>query len=362
MVASAMPLSSSRAGARVRILLGAWRQRARLEYDWYRLKPTLAREAAPALQHLQEIKAALPPGRPLVGVLLAEHLGDIVAAEPVLRRLRRDQPAAHIVWFVKKAYAELVKDHPDVNDVVLLNSILESEVIVRSGFLDTAVDLHIVGKHCARHGLSYRKRWGDPTIDAKNYYLKGALLEALSLSAGLPQLDEQPRLHLGSEIRARVDARALPSPSIVFHAVSNEALRNWDPARWQALVARLHEAFAHTIVEVGLTPSLPDSTPGYLSLCGSLSVAETAEVIRRSALFIGIDSGPAHFANAFEIPSVILLGQYHAFGDYMPYTGHLRRHAERMILRSPGPCSELPVDAVFARVSALLRTGAGVSR
>ena len=56
-------------------------------------------------------------------------------------------------------------------------------------------------------------------------------------------------------------------------------------------------------------------------MAGMLSILETAEVIRRAELFVGIDSGPAHLANAVATPGVILIGQYNAFKRFMPYSG-----------------------------------------
>jgi ADP-heptose:LPS heptosyltransferase len=42
------------------------------------------------------------------------------------------------------------------------------------------------------------------------------------------------------------------------------------------------------------------------------------EIIRHAVLFIGVDSGFAHVANALAIPSVLLLGRYRNFDSYLP--------------------------------------------
>ncbi|MCP6657752.1 hypothetical protein NL521_27855, partial [Klebsiella pneumoniae] len=76
------------------------------------------------------------------------------------------------------------------------------------------------------------------------------------------------------------------------------------------------------VIEVGLQSDLGRSqSEHYIDLCGKLSLLETAEVIRGSKLFVGIDSGPAHIANAVGTYGIILLGQYRAFNCYQPYSG-----------------------------------------
>ena len=46
------------------------------------------------------------------------------------------------------------------------------------------------------------------------------------------------------------------------------------------------------------------------NLCGQTGIAESAEIIRRATLFIGIDSGPSHLANAVKTPGVILFDRH----------------------------------------------------
>ena len=47
--------------------------------------------------------------QPVIGILLAEHLGDIVAAEPIIGELRQKHPQAKIVWIVKASFRSLRK-------------------------------------------------------------------------------------------------------------------------------------------------------------------------------------------------------------------------------------------------------------
>jgi heptosyltransferase-3 len=107
-------------------------------------------------------------------------------------------------------------------------------------------------------------------------------------------------------------------------------------------------------VELGLTPLLPTGAPRCIDLCGKLSPIETAEVIARAEAFVGVESGPAHLANAVRTPSVILMGRYKSFGHYMPYTGFLRENECSMLLRSPTLPCDLTVEAVADRTRQVL--------
>lgn len=82
---------------------------------------------------------------------------------------------------------------------------------------------------------------------------------------------------------------------------------------------------------------------------------ETAEVIGQAGLFVGIDSGPAHMANAMGTDGVILLGQLFDFTDYLPYSGRYKQGEGVTILNDFGkPCAELPFDWVQTAVAARL--------
>jgi ADP-heptose:LPS heptosyltransferase len=52
-----------------------------------------------------------------------------------------------------------------------------------------------------------------------------------------------------------------------------------------------------------------------------MTLTEVAQTIKNAKLFIGIDSGPAHMANAVGTKGIMILGGYRAFNRYMPYSG-----------------------------------------
>ena len=95
----------------------------------------------------------------------------------------------------------------------------------------------------------------------------------------------------------------------------------------------------------------------YRNLCGKLSIPETAAVISRARLFVGIDSGPAHLANAVGTFGVVLLGEYNLFSRYLPYTGGYGDGSNSRLVYADGPASTLSVAAVHAEIAAALENG-----
>ena len=296
-------------------------------------------------------------GRKLILVTLLEQMGDIVACEPVARHLKSIYPDCHLVWGVRGVYRELVAGNPQVDTVLTLHCLSERLLLAQSGLCDETVDLHFHDRFCT---LCRRPMKRAPTggIDLTNYLRQGSILEAVSLSAGLPALQHQPRVYIPGKIREQVDRLQLPAHFLVAHCTSAAAAKDWPVERWQQLVHLLSRSTPLKIVEVGSASALKDAD-GVVSLCGRISMLASAEVIRRAQLFIGIDSGPAHLANAVATPGVVLLGSYLGFDSYTPFSGGYAAGETATLLRAEDAVANIPVEQVLDAVLALLaRRGA----
>lgn len=296
-------------------------------------------------------------GRPLIAIVLSEQMGDIIACEPVAREVRRLHPEAFIIWFARKPYVELVSHHPDLDEVLVEKCPGEREELLRAGLFDLVFNMHLSHrkcKYCPEDPIN-------PTADRLgityfNYYFYGNLLHTFSQAAGLPPLSATPRMYITEQARQRIAALNLPPNPIVLHCQSSHVLRDWPANLWNQLARWLLETYNGSIIEIGLAPVVHLDNPRFQSLCGQLSLLETAEVIRQSRLFIGIDSGPAHMANAVGAEGVLLLGKLFDFEQYMPYSGRYKRGENVTILNNlDRPCAEMPYewvqDAVAERLS-----------
>jgi len=105
------------------------------------------------------------------------------------------------------------------------------------------------------------------------------------------------------------------------------------------------------VAEVGLVPVL--KAAGAADLTG-LPLAGTIDLIRNAALFIGIDSGPAHVANALSTPAVVIMGKDPRYERRMPYSGGLADGFGGVVIEHSGPSGELPPERVIEAVRAVL--------
>lgn len=307
-------------------------------------------------RRLRKIRESLLPDRKLVAIALVGHLGDIVACEPVARYVRAEHPDDYVIWISRFHYRGLLAFHPDIDEVMTVTCLTEYLKLAEADPFDRLIDLHVNQQVCNRFGTVYHKTRGDPSVTLENYFQHGSLLESFSKSAGIPPLRDAPVMHIPSVTREQVNRWIPREPYIVIHAESNMPNKDWKTEHWKTLVEQLAGELPFKFIEIGLKPRVAGRTSCVLNFCGRLSQIQLAELIRRAAGFIGIESGPAHLANAFERPAVILMGRYKNYDRYMPYTGHLRDHAAEMLIRWDGPAAEIPVEEVLKRARAVFAT------
>lgn len=259
----------------------------------------------------------------LIGLI--EHMGDIVACEPVARYLKQLNPNAKLTWVTKYHYQELVSNNPYIDKVVAVDCLKDWILLKNGSKYDEVIDLHVNNRVCTVSGMTLRKTKGNLDVDTENYYNYGSLLGAFCEGAGLPKLNETPKVYISEQIKNKIESLHLPQRFVVFHCCSNELSRDWKIEKWHELADYFIQNYGLTIIEVGDKAVLRNIGAKYKEFyknyCGQLSILETAEVIKRSSLFVGVDSGPAHLANAVGTYGVVLLGEYRSFKKYMPFSG-----------------------------------------
>jgi len=295
-------------------------------------------------------------GRELIVIGLPERMGDIVACTPFATWLRQQHPQSLIVWVARLPYHEVLRGNSNI-DAVLSPYCMTGWIWLKKfrRIYDQLYDLLIPPKCCEKCQRPLIKEGATADISFQNYYNLGSLLSAHSRSAGCSLDEGDPVVPISREIASRVDRLELPDRYVCVHTASEECLRDWQPTQWNRLIDHINGVHGLCVVELGLrSPLGRNDDENYRNLCGQTGIAESAEIIRRAALFIGIDSGPAHLANAVKTPGVILLGRYWRWDYYMPYTGFYADARHCRILRHAGPVTDLPLDLCLVAVDEIL--------
>ncbi|MBA4850093.1 glycosyltransferase family 9 protein [Emticicia sp. BO119] len=289
----------------------------------------------------------------IVAIVLTQQFGDIVAGEPITRQIRKLHPEAYILWIVKPVFRELLINNPNLNGIIEEFCANQRRLLINSDIFDLLYNLQFRNNSYCSICNTYVE---NPVAEAKgitinNYYFQGNLLTVQQKIGGIPVEDLAPNLFIADEHCAKVDSLQLPKNFMVIHCQSAQNSRNWDSPKWEKLINYMIGKTDYSIVEVGLRSDLTINSNQYVNLCGKLNLLETGEVIKRAILFIGIDSGPAHLANAVGTFGIIMIGKLADFINHIPYSGKYKSGENALILRNTeGPSSEIPVEKVIEAI------------
>ncbi len=315
-----------------------------------------------------------------LAVVRALHVGDLLLSVPALRALRSGFPNAEITliglpWardFVQRfhRYVDRHREFPGYPgllevDVVpsRLQAFLDQERAYR---YDLVIQMHGSGRASNPFALALGARrvvgyfestfpdglWlGAPYPDDRHEIERDLGLARL---LGLPGDDTRLEFPLitGEEKAA---ARLLGSvdaatPVVGLHVGARPPSRRWPTDRFAAVGDALVERFGARIVVTagpGEEATAAAATKAMkhrpLDLAGQTTLGSLAAVIRRCALFISNDTGPAHVAVAVDTPSVTIFGPADR-RRWAPLDQSRHPIAFQPVDCSPCPHWECPID------------------
>ena len=269
-------------------------------------------------------------------------IGDAVLATPALHALRRFLPDAEIDLLLEDWVAPLLENSPDVDRVVTvergsLSSRLAVARKLRAARYDVAYNLHggstaslLTRASGARHRVGYASYgharlhnhaaprasllWGQEKLHSAEQQL------ALVGWTGVPVTDRPAsRLSVSGEARARVAVRLRAAgiddsrPLALFHPAAAFATKTWDAANFARVadwVANRGFAVAAAAAphEREVLRAVSSAANTRVTTFDDLSLVDLAALAARARLFVGNDSGVAHVAAAFGVPSVVVFG------------------------------------------------------
>jgi lipopolysaccharide heptosyltransferase I len=333
-----------------------------------------------------------------LAIVKLSSLGDVIHALPVARALRRARPDAHLTWIVEAREYALLKDHPDLDVVVPVDTRLWRRLIWRP-----AGARQVVGK-VARLTSRIRSARFDVAIDLQGLMKSGLLMAytGAPLRIGFSADHCRERLNcLFTNRRVRPPARAVhvvdqylsllvplgvePGP-VEFHvpipalaerrmdeflgeqgvkrhdllvAINPGAGRDnkrWPVAHFRRLADRLaQEPDVRVLLlwgpdEIHMARQIRDGLHPRAILAPPTDLHELAALLRRSALMVANDTGPLHLAAALGTATVGLFGPTRAErnGPYGPRGRGLQSPDGTMAGLDP----QVAIDAALALLAA----------
>lgn len=199
---------------------------------------------------------------------------DVLMATPVLKALKDKYPQAQLA--VATRYPEVLLDLPHVDRI----------------FPDTAAFEEAYNRIVM---LEYDK---EPTRHPQSVYAEQA-------GVLLPE-SGKPEVVVTSEDRALAKTLVGDGRFAAIHVGPVPATRGWPLERFVEVAKYCVDVAGLQVVQVG-TLDAPTLGLGK-DLRGRLTVQQTAAVLQKATVFVGVDSLPSHLAQAVGAPSIVLYG------------------------------------------------------
>jgi heptosyltransferase III len=295
-----------------------------------------------ALQLRAERKKAASSGLKMHAVIMIGGIGDIVASEPAVRAVTRADE--YVVMLARSTHLGLFDFNPSIGATLRVDAYLQALFLKKIFRTARWTNLHVDGHLCNMFRIAVRNP-NAAGISADNYYNERTLTDVYSSVAvgrplaGRPLVYADPSFDVDAFLAENFD---LPDkPIIVVHTQATETIRSWPALECRKAMAALLARAEMNILELGLDPVL-QGTGCIRQPRKTLTLGQQIAVMKRCSLFLGVDSGFSHIANALGLPSVLLIGSYKGFDDYLPW----KCGADDIVLRSSGEMREITADRV----------------
>lgn len=251
------------------------------------------------------------PDRARVCIIRLRSLGDCVLTTPAIDLLKHTRPDVEIGVAVESRFSAVFADHPSVAAVLAptWRAVRHWEPQLCVNFHGGTRSLWMTALSGARwragfahHSLTlaYNVRIGraQRILGINRTVHTAEHLASAFFALGVP-LQDVPRatLHAGES--------PLPGRYAVLHPFASAPEKRW-PAEKFCEVARYLTLW--NITPVFLAAEGDDSAPFHAHRVFKGTLADAKAALSKAALFIGNDSGPAHMAAAFGVPSLVLFG------------------------------------------------------
>lgn len=328
-------------------------------------------------------------------------IGDIVHALPALAAVRRELPDVEVDWIVEKRSAEILRGNPMVSGLIevdthsirsswspdrILSEIKRQASNLRGRDYDIAIDLQGLLKSATIAKISgARRRMGFDKANLREPAARVMYTGKVAVPQGINVIDKNLALvRAALDIRAGEEAYDFPIHTTAEHRLEAESIAGrsagpfallnpgggWVTKIWRAadygnLARRLREeAGIEPIIVTGpgesrLAAEVQENAGGIDLIHAEPSLKGFYELAKRSAIYVGGDTGPTHIAVAAGTPVVGIFGPTEWWRNGSPRADDIWVGREDIACRvdchrrtcSKWICMDISVDTVFDAVT-----------
>ncbi len=269
-------------------------------------------------------------------IVKLSSIGDVVHTLPVLSALRKKFPKSYIAWVVKKQIANIIINHPHLDEVISYEGPRKTAKKLRSLNFDLAIDLQGLfrsgfltfvsgaevrlgfsranSRELSRLFLNQRVTPGEEdrhVIDKNLSLLRPLGIEVKKKEFIIP-VSHENREYITNFLREK----GITSSDllIALHPGASWPSKLWPEERWAELVDRLIEELKVKAIllwgagDKNSIDRIAKITENRPIISCKTNLKELACLISKCRLFIGGETGPLHIACALNIPTVALIG------------------------------------------------------
>lgn len=333
---------------------------------------------------------SLLPSSARICIVMLSAVGDSVHVLPVVTALRRHDPGCHITWLLEPGPASLVRGHPYVDEIVLVDSrrgiggwaelrrtlatrrfdlVIDLQVALKGGIATALVRAPVkLGFDRAR---ARDLNWLFTTHRVPPHVRQHAQDQYFEFLTYLGVPHDPVAWHIGPWDRERPLQRRFferfDRPAAAIVVGTSDPNKDWVPERWAALCDALSDDYGLQPVFVGGPSAREAATAADIArrtrrppvdALGS-GLRGLVGILDGCVLVISPDTAPLHISVALDRPVVSLMGQtsprrsgpYRRFHDLVIDAFSDPEDGDRVIWeRRPGRMARIDVGSVLAKV------------
>ena len=300
-------------------------------------------------------------------------IGDVVMASPIIKVMRERYPKAYIAWLAQPEVAPLLRENPNLDDIIVFPSNIWGELWrgknglklgrelvqfirqLRYERFDLAIDLQGLMKSAIWAWLSgASNRIGLQSREGSGFFATEILFKQ-DLSRKIGAEYRTLAYHLGGRVndfdidvvltendrqsaRRRISSVGERCGYAVICPFTTRPQKHWRDEYWRNLISTLKERYSLEVLILGgpgdrqnAEALAAEFDSSVRSVAGKTTLREAAALIEKSTVLIGVDTGLTHLGTGYGVPTVAL------FGSTCPYLDGDR--STTIVLYKALPCS-----------------------